>query len=96
LQHEYTSTLRSSIKQLKKTTKAKLESINVPVPEVWQVRDSLKQRAVQYTRESTQSRERQKEWEREKEREKVQTKTRALMERIIKDRNHNARKMFIK
>ena len=96
LQQEYTQTLRSSLNQLKQTTKAKLASVNVSVPEVWLVRDSLKERAVQYTRESTQSRERLKEWEREKEREKVQSKTRALMERIIKDRNQSARKMFIK
>ena len=88
--------MRSSLNQLKQTTKAKLASVNVSVPEVWLVRDSLKERAVQYTRESTQSRERLKEWEREKEREKVQSKTRALMERIIKDRNQSARKMFIK
>ena len=88
--------MRSSIKELKIVTKAKLDSVNVDPPSVWAVRDSLKEAAITYTRGSTQSRERQKEWERDREKERVKNKTRRLMEQIMQERKDTARKRFIR
>lgn len=51
--------------------KAKLESANISPPKVWEERERLKERAVHYSRQSTESRDRQNLIEKQKEKEKV-------------------------
>jgi hypothetical protein len=50
LQKHYTHSLRTSIAEIKSATKAKLASVNIKPPKVWNDRDLLKERAIHYTR----------------------------------------------
>lgn len=92
LQKQYTHSLRTSIADIKSTTKAKLATVNIKPPKVWDDRDRLKERAIHYTRQTTESRDRAAEVERDREKGKVQSKTRELMERIMKEREASTRK----
>jgi hypothetical protein len=92
MEKQYTQSLRSSLASLKDVTKAKLDAANLSPPQVWDFRDKVREKALHYTRQSSESRERLQLLMRKKDQEKVQSKTKVFLERIIQERNTTTRK----